>query len=79
MSRGGPPVARSMAFIHQSDGAAGRRSRAVARRPARSLDFLLRQGIENWKQAGGHTRVPYLKSALAEALALQGDLNAALE
>ena len=40
---------------------------------------LLRQGIENWNGLGGHTRVPYLKSALAEALALQGDLDAALE
>ena len=38
----------------------------------------LRQGIENWNKLGGHTRVPYLKSALAEALALQGDLDAAL-
>jgi len=41
--------------------------------------LLLRQGIENWNKLGGHTRVPYLKSALAEALALQGDLDAALE
>ena len=40
---------------------------------------LLRQGIENWTKRGGHSRVPYLKSALAEALALQGDLVAALE
>jgi predicted ATPase len=48
------------------------------RHPSESI-FLLRQGIENWNRLGGHTRVPYLKSALAEALALQGDLNAALE
>jgi predicted ATPase len=40
---------------------------------------LLRQGIESWNKLGGHTRVPYLKSALAEALALQGDLDTALE
>ena len=39
---------------------------------------LLRQGIENWNKLGGHIRIPYLKSALAEALALQGDLDAAL-
>jgi len=39
----------------------------------------LRQGIEDWNRLGGHSRVPYLKSALAEALALQGDLDAALE
>jgi class 3 adenylate cyclase/tetratricopeptide (TPR) repeat protein len=41
--------------------------------------FLLRQGIENWHRLGGHSRVPYLKSALAEALALQGDLDAGLQ
>ena len=39
---------------------------------------LLRRGIENWNKLGGHVRIPYLKSALAEALALQGDLDAAL-
>ena len=39
---------------------------------------LLRRGLDNWKLRGGHSRVPYLKSALAEALALQGDLGAAL-
>jgi class 3 adenylate cyclase/tetratricopeptide (TPR) repeat protein len=38
----------------------------------------LRQGLENWKERGGHSRVPFLKSALAEALALQGDLDEAL-
>jgi predicted ATPase len=38
----------------------------------------LRLAIENWSSVGGHIRLPYLKSALAEALALQGDLNAAL-
>ena len=41
--------------------------------------FALRRGLENWNSHGGHTRVPYLKSALAEALALQGDLDAALQ
>jgi class 3 adenylate cyclase/tetratricopeptide (TPR) repeat protein len=39
----------------------------------------LRRGIDNWNKSGGHSRVPYLKSALAEALALKGDLDAALE
>jgi tetratricopeptide (TPR) repeat protein len=38
----------------------------------------LRRGIENWNASGGHSRVPYLKSALAEAVALQGDLDTAL-
>ena len=39
----------------------------------------LRQGLENWNKLGGHSRVPYLKSALAEAMALQGNLDAALD
>ena len=38
----------------------------------------LRRGLENWNARGGHSRVPFLKSALAEALALQGDLDTAL-
>lgn len=38
----------------------------------------LGRGLENWRARGGHSRVPYLKSALAEALALQGDLDAGL-
>jgi tetratricopeptide (TPR) repeat protein len=38
----------------------------------------LRRGIENWNGRGGHIRIPYVKCALAEALALQGDLDAAL-
>jgi predicted ATPase len=41
--------------------------------------FSLRQGIQDWNRLGGHTRVPYLKSALAEAFALQGDPDAGLE
>jgi tetratricopeptide (TPR) repeat protein len=38
----------------------------------------LRRGLENWGARGGHSRVPYLKSALAEAIALQGELDAGL-
>ena len=39
---------------------------------------LLRRAIENLTRFGGHLVIPYAKSALAEALALQGDLDAAL-
>jgi class 3 adenylate cyclase/ABC-type transport system involved in cytochrome c biogenesis ATPase subunit len=39
---------------------------------------LLRRAIDNWYAIGGYTRVPYIKSALAEALALQGDVERAL-
>jgi predicted ATPase len=39
---------------------------------------LLRQGMESWASLGGHLNVLYWKSALAEALALQGEVEAAL-
>ncbi len=39
---------------------------------------LLRRGIEHWTKLGAHVTIPYLKSALAEALALEGDLTAGL-
>lgn len=38
----------------------------------------LRTGIASWISLGGHVRTPYLKAGLAEALALQGDLDVAL-
>ena len=38
----------------------------------------LRLGIENWNAVGGHIRIPYVKAALAEALALQGNVDEAL-
>jgi class 3 adenylate cyclase len=38
----------------------------------------LRRGLDNWRAGGGNSRVPYLKAALAEATALNGDLNAGL-
>jgi tetratricopeptide (TPR) repeat protein len=39
---------------------------------------LLRRSIAAWNASGGHLNVPYLKAALAEALARQGDLDAGL-
>jgi len=39
---------------------------------------LLRRAIANWIGVGGHVVNPYVKSALAEALALQGDPDTAL-
>jgi tetratricopeptide (TPR) repeat protein len=61
-------------MVPQVEGLARLRSRHLS-----EAIYLLRQGIENWNRLGGHTRVPYLKSALAEALALQGDLDAGLQ
>lgn len=40
---------------------------------------VLRRGIESWTEVGGGVRIPYLKAALAEATALEGDLPAALQ
>src|SRR5262249_414669 len=40
---------------------------------------LLRRGIETWKKVVDHISVPALTVAVAEALALQGDLDAALQ
>ncbi len=39
---------------------------------------LLERGIEGWRATGGHLNLPYLKAALAEALSLQGDVEAGL-
>ena len=53
----------------------------LARRHTGELDAsitALRHGLENWRVKGGHSRVPYLKAALAEAMALHGDLEVAL-
>ena len=33
---------------------------------------------KKWNRLGGHIRIPYVKSALAEAVALHGDVDAAL-
>jgi len=45
----------------------------------REASSELRHAIESWTDLGGHVRIPYLKSALAEAVALQGDLATALQ
>jgi class 3 adenylate cyclase len=39
---------------------------------------LLRRGIAGWNAAGGYLNVPYMKSAVAEALARGGDLEGSL-
>jgi class 3 adenylate cyclase/tetratricopeptide (TPR) repeat protein len=59
------PQAAGLAQLHQG-------------RPLDAIP-LLRRGIESWTKAGGGVRIPYLKAALAEAVALQGDLPAALQ
>jgi class 3 adenylate cyclase/tetratricopeptide (TPR) repeat protein len=62
------------AMVPQNEGLAylrsGRFSEAIS---------YLQRGLNAWMKRGGHTRVPYLKSALAEALGRRGDLDAALD
>jgi class 3 adenylate cyclase/tetratricopeptide (TPR) repeat protein len=59
------PQARGLAELQN-----GRPHEAIA---------LLRQGIKRWTRTGGNVRIPFVKSALAEAVAREGDLDAALE
>src|SRR5262249_20102348 len=44
----------------------------------REAKSSLRAGIDGWKSSGGPLNLPYLKSALGEALALDGDLEGGL-
>lgn len=70
---------QGLAFIHQvSVPPATGLAHLEQGRPHEAIP-LLRQGIESWTYAGGGVRIPYLKSALAEALARQGNLPAALQ
>jgi hypothetical protein len=39
---------------------------------------LLERGIEAWRASGGYLNLPYLKSALAEALSRQGEFETGL-
>ena len=45
--------------------------------PAEAI-LSLGRGLENWHARGGHSRVPYLKAVLAEAVALKGDVGTGL-
>jgi tetratricopeptide (TPR) repeat protein len=70
---------QGLAFIYQ---VSAPQAVALAQlQQGRPLDAIpvLQRGIESWTKVGGGVRIPYLKSALAEAVALQGDLPAALQ
>ena len=58
------PQAKGLALLR-----AGRFSEALT---------LLGLGLRNWEAGGGRSRVPYLKSALAEATARNGDIQGGL-
>jgi tetratricopeptide (TPR) repeat protein len=69
---------QGVAFIYQVSVPQAEGIAQVLKREPREAIALLRPGIESWTSLGGHVRVPFLKSALAEALALQEDLDRAL-
>lgn len=60
-------------MVPQVDGLAHLRGRQFSQ-----AVVLLNEGIDKWRQLNGRTRVPYLRAALAEALAEQGELDRAL-
>jgi class 3 adenylate cyclase len=68
---------QGLAFIYQVS--VPQASGLAQLQQGRLLDAIssLRAGIESWANVGGHVRIPYLKSALAEALAMHGDMDAA--
>jgi class 3 adenylate cyclase len=70
---------QGLAFIHQVS--VPQATGLAHLQQGRPIDAIpvLRRGIESWTNVGGRVRVPYLKSVLAEAVALQGDLPAALQ
>ena len=69
---------QGLAFISQVSVPQARGIAELQNGRPREAQELLRQGIERWTSHGGRVRVPYVKAALAEAVALQGDLPGAL-
>lgn len=70
---------QGLAFIYEVSVPQARGLAELQSGRPRAAIALLRQGIERWTRTGGNVRVPFLKSALAEALALDGDTDAAME
>ena len=70
---------QGLAFIYEVSVPQARGLAELQNGRPREAISLLRLGIERWTKAGGNVRVPFLKSALAEAVALEGDADAALE
>jgi len=70
---------QGLAFIYEVSVPQARGIAELQNGRPREAIALLRQGIDRWTKTGGHVRIPLLKSALAEAVALEGDPGAALE
>jgi tetratricopeptide (TPR) repeat protein len=70
---------QGLAFIHEVSVPQARGLAELQQGRPREAIRLLRQGIERWTKTGGNVRTPFLKSALAEAVAREGDPGTALE
>jgi class 3 adenylate cyclase/tetratricopeptide (TPR) repeat protein len=70
---------QGLAFISQVSVPQARGIAALQSKRSGEAVTLLRTGIQRWTDHGGHVRVPYLKSALAEATAFDGEWEGALE
>jgi class 3 adenylate cyclase/tetratricopeptide (TPR) repeat protein len=70
---------QGLAFIYEVSVPQARGIAELQNGRPREAVSLLRQGIEHWTRSGGNVRIPLLKSALAQAVALEGDLGAAQE
>jgi predicted ATPase/class 3 adenylate cyclase len=70
---------QGLAFIYEVSVPQARGIAELQNGRSREAISLLGQGIERWTKTGGNVRIPLLKSALAEAVALQGDPGTALE
>lgn len=70
---------QGLAFISEVSAPQARGIAALQNGEFSDAIVLLRRGLERWTRTGGNVRVPFVKSALAEAVARQGNLDAALE
>jgi tetratricopeptide (TPR) repeat protein len=69
---------QGLAFIYEVSVPQARGIAAVLQGRRREGIGLLRQGIDRWTRTGGNVRVPFLKSALAEAEAAEGNTDEAM-
>ena len=70
---------QGLAFIYEVSVPQARGMAELENGRPREAISLLREGIDRWTKTGGNVRVPLLKSALAEAVALEGDPETALD
>jgi len=70
---------QGLAFIYEVSVPQARGIAELQNGRPREAISLLRQGIDRWTKTGGNVRIPLLKSALADAVASEGDPDEALE